>query len=72
MVARKPVVIGGDGLPQQLQPGDTISGPHAFFTGSANLPAITLIVGNGISGFPDLRVETGSSRIDPDPDYRVE
>jgi hypothetical protein len=49
MAPRKPIVIGVDGLQQQLQAGDTIAGPHAFFTGSANLPAITLLVGNGIS-----------------------
>ncbi|MGE8128987.1 hypothetical protein ACQKQD_18600 [Methylobacterium sp. NPDC080182] len=36
MVLRKPVVIGGDGLPQQLQAGDTISGPHAKFTGTTS------------------------------------
>lgn len=34
MAARKPIVIGSDGLPQQLQSADNISGPHAKFTGT--------------------------------------
>lgn len=33
MAVRKPVVIGSDGLPQLLQPGDTLPS-HARFTGT--------------------------------------
>jgi len=33
MAVRKPVVIGSDGLPQQLQAGDTLPS-HAKFTGT--------------------------------------
>lgn len=44
MVLRKPVVIGGDGLPQQLQAADTIAGPHAKFTGTLTT-ALTISLG---------------------------
>lgn len=44
MVGRKPVVIGADGLPQQLQAGDTISGPHGKFTGTMTT-ALTISLG---------------------------
>lgn len=48
MAARKPLVIGADGLPQQLQAGDTVNA-SVFFTGTANLPALTLLLGSGIT-----------------------
>ncbi len=48
MAARKPLVLGGDGLSQQLQPGDT-TGINAFFTGTAALPALTLLITTGTS-----------------------
>ncbi|WP_449411115.1 hypothetical protein [Methylobacterium komagatae] len=67
MAARKPIVIGADGLPQQLQAGDTISGPHAFFTGSANLPAITLLIGNGTSTFAVTPRVTGDVLVAGEP-----
>ncbi len=44
MVARKPLVVGSDGLPQQLQSTDTLAGPHAKFTGTTNL-AFTINLG---------------------------
>ncbi|GJE42072.1 hypothetical protein [Methylobacterium soli] len=47
MAARPPLVLGSDGLPQRLQPGDTINA-NAFFTGTANLPAL-LLIGQGTS-----------------------
>jgi hypothetical protein len=40
--------VGGDGLPQQLQPADT-TGINAFFTGTAALPALTLLITTGTS-----------------------
>jgi hypothetical protein len=48
MAQRKPVVVGADGIFQQLQAGDTLP-THAFFTGTANLPALTILLGNGTS-----------------------
>lgn len=44
MAARKPLVIGADGLSQQLQATDTISGPHAKFTGTMSTP-LTISLG---------------------------
>jgi hypothetical protein len=42
MASRKPVVLGPDGLAQQLQPGDTTT-IHAKFTGTlTSVPAISL------------------------------
>ena len=38
MAPRKPLVLGGDGLAQQLQSADTIAGPHAKFTGTTTTP----------------------------------
>lgn len=37
-----------NGVTKELPAGDTLP-THAFFTGSASLPAITLLVGNGVS-----------------------
>ena len=42
MASRKPLVLGADGLPQQLQSGDTTP-LHAKFTGTLTaVPAISL------------------------------
>lgn len=35
MAVRKPIVVGADGLPQQLQAGDTLPS-HAKFTGTTS------------------------------------
>lgn len=48
MAARKALVLGADGLPQQLQASDTLN-CNVFFTGAALLPALTLLIGSGIS-----------------------
>ena len=42
MASRKPVVLGPDGLAQQLQSGDTTT-IHAKFTGTITPPALALL-----------------------------
>ena len=42
MAVRKSLVLGGDGLPQQLQSGDSL-GVHAYFSGTITPPAIALL-----------------------------
>jgi hypothetical protein len=49
MTARTPVVLGGDGLPQQLQTADSLSGYYAASEVDAKLAAIS---GSG-GGIPD-------------------
>lgn len=48
MAIRKALVVGPDGRSQQLQSGHTLN-VNAFFTGTANLPALALLLGNGNS-----------------------
>ncbi|GBU19362.1 MULTISPECIES: hypothetical protein [Methylobacterium] len=42
MAIRKPLVVGSDGLPQQLQAADTLN-ISARFTATATVPAIALL-----------------------------
>lgn len=60
MAVRKPLVLGADGLPQQLQSTDS-TGTHAYFTGSStSMPAISL-GGTTYITLPVTPVTTGDS-----------
>ena len=60
MAIRRPVVFGADGLQQQLQASDTLN-VNAFFTGTGNLPTITLLVLNGTSTITVVPKVSGDS-----------
>jgi|GEM_PF-2989600 len=51
MTARTPLVVGGDGLPQQLQSGDTLAAFETFAQSRWVHNDMDIISSNGFSGF---------------------